>query len=386
MKTYRTIKSAATIAVLGIFLAACSGGGDSSDTARTSTNNTTVPTKKIPSVTTPVSSGPINVGASGNETIDGVAANTDQILEKLGSLENTLNQTNSNASKAKSNSAWAKWLGVGIAGAMLLQMGANGFANGKETGSVWKGLGGFVFNTRSDADRAYTDKVATEKAKEYEAVSARHRDQAAGIATRLAGASAKIGGATMAKLDDFDNKNQTRFRGLSDQVAQQDPRPALDKMNGDLHNMRTQLLADKAAAERQAAESQQQLAVTQATVTSLEAQKAQVQAQLNVANARSDATQAEKDALSRQLGELEARIVMANESAADMQRQIQVSQTTTVKAIQEYDSFSTEIRQPSGVGANFASRVYRSSLPDSAKANLVDLAYPNGRQPMAGTP
>lgn len=188
MKTNHKFKSAVAIAVIGAFLSACSGGGEES------ANSTKLPTKPnnnpnnnnpfVPS-TPPSGSGPINVGVTGNETIDDIKAQNEEIMDKLDMMSGDVNAAKEAAGDAEDNSAWSKWLGVGIASALGLSMLYNGWRNGntKDGFDFGKAASGFFFSHDNDKDE--------------EEAQARHDVTAAKTSGAAAAAAGHVGALTI---------------------------------------------------------------------------------------------------------------------------------------------------------------------------------------------
>lgn len=374
MKTHRTLKSAVAIAVLGTFLAACSGGGSDQSANQTTTKpTTTTPTTTNPFTAPPISSGPMNVGASGNEAIDNIATDTGKILDKLGTLQNSVNEANSNAKKAASNSNWAKWLGVGIASAIGLQMIRNGIVNGKETGSFMKGLGGFFFNSTRDADQKVASDLADAKQAEYEATAARLSTRSDARAAKLAGAAAKIGGATIDRLDQFNAGLQSRDKGIQDGLAKADATGPLNRMQSELNSTRTSFENVNAQKQRELDAMTKQRDAKAAEASSLQSQIDTAKGELVEAQRSGEANGAKVAELQKKIGDLEAQQRAANANVASIQSQLQSQQTDMATALREYESFTAEIASADGSGENLGGRIMDSKLPQQTKRELLNL-------------
>jgi len=217
-------KNFVAVIVLGSMLAACSGGG--ADSTPNKMANTTTPTKSTtnPSVSPPIASGPVNVGASGNEAIDDVKTQNNEILAKLNSLDMKMSETSSNASKAASNSKWAKWIGIGIASALGLMMIQNGMRNAYATedgsfsfGKFFKGL---TFNT--DGDRNDQNLKNSEKKITTDSIAGA-RDAASQVGAVTAGAAKQAVETTVSgaetRLMDAQGKNLAATVQTRDSVA-----------------------------------------------------------------------------------------------------------------------------------------------------------------------
>lgn len=245
MKNTRTLKSAVAIAVLGSFLAACSGGGNETKTLATRTPTTSNNTTTTPTVTPNVSAGPVTTGFSSDAVIDDIAMTQQAQQAQLDRIEASSMSAEKNSKKAKSNSNWAKWLGVGAVGALGLMMINNGAKTYAKTGSIWQGLGGFVFNDGSGAERKVAEDLADQKLNQYQGTSAYYNEQAEGRhdAMMAAGLSAntKLAGAVGARLDKSDVKYEESTASINRAIAENDARPALKRFDDTMKNYVAQI-------------------------------------------------------------------------------------------------------------------------------------------------
>jgi len=300
MKNVRTIKSAVSIAVLGSFLAACSGGGtDSKATTLMPAKPTTG--SNTSSVPPTVNANPVSIGTSNDAAISDISMDTRALREELAAARKDISDTKGNTKDIKSKSKTTQYLAIGAVSALGLMMLNNGYKSYKANGSIWKGLGGFAFNDGSEAERKVASDLADEKLKQYEDTAGYYDERSnARAGTMLAAGmkgTADVAAAVGNRLDKTDKRYEEGTGKITGAIAAlPDPTPRLAAMQTDIKNYTegmSRLQVQNAALALEAGK----LAATKDALATAQGERTKAQSELIVAVTGAQTVDAQNKAL-----------------------------------------------------------------------------------------